>query len=445
MTSCKIVLNNFNGYYYPGNTISGQVVCTFNSSNDFRAIKVRLRGKEHTSWWERESYYDSYSKQTIYRNVNYTGDNTIISFDSTLVGKSTLSCGRYEYPFTFTLPRDLPTTYNGNYGHIRYYVKANIDIPFAFDYRDEISFTLVSLIDFNEIIHHLQLNPVNYEDEKNLCCCCCAGDPITMNVQLQKEAFVLGELAKIKVDFTNMSNTTLDGLELRMNMTIESKATSPKSNNKRDTEMVAFISDTGLGAHGQKIYDFDLLIPMSTVLPNFTRSALFEQWCVISVEAVIPGCHSNMQIDTSIILGHIPIGGQSNSLLSNIPGGGAPPHPLGPRGFTTATVKSDIGFKVPGSSGGSFSSLSGKRAPVSGPVPVHGIPPGPFASAPADQSAPSAPNKAEMAEGGDGAITDGEDSSEPPPPTYHDALIGPPSPYPPKLLGGQNRPSAPSL
>ncbi|CAG9821144.1 unnamed protein product [Phaedon cochleariae] len=480
MTSCKIVLDNFHGSYYPGNTISGHVVCVFDSSKDFRAIRVRLRGKEHTSWWERESYYDSSSKKTKYRNVHYTGDNTILSFDITLVGESTLSRGRYEYPFTFTLPRDLPTTFDGSYGHIRYYVKANIDIPFAFDYEDERSFTLISLIDFNEIIQQLQLNPVNYEDEKNLCCCCCASDPITMNVEYQKEAFVLGERAKIKVDITNMSNTSLEGLQLQVNMTIESKATSPRTRHKQDTEIVASTSDTGVGAHGQRIYDFDLLIPMSTVLPNFTRSALFKQWCDINVEAVIPGCHSNMEIGASIKLGHIPIGGPSNTLLpqgaimtssiTDIPGGAFPPHPpavsadqkpppypvgeaappypLGPPGFPTATVPSDIGFKVPGSSGGSSPSLSGKRVPV--PVPVHGLyPPGP--SAPADQSAPSAPTKAEMAKGGDFAMIDEEDSPEPPPPTYHDALSGPSSPYPPgppesqnRPPGGQNGPSAPS-
>lgn len=59
--------------------------------------------------------------------------------------------GRYEYPYRFVLPRNLPGTYSSpNNGYIRYSVKATVDIPMAFDYEDEKVFVVQSFLDLNE-------------------------------------------------------------------------------------------------------------------------------------------------------------------------------------------------------------------------------------------------------------------------------------------------------
>lgn len=86
--TCRIVLDN-PGSYHPGDSVYGRVVVNFNSKENFRAIKCRFRGKEHTAWTERESYYDSSSKSTKYRTVHYSGDNTFIYVNLILVGEGT--------------------------------------------------------------------------------------------------------------------------------------------------------------------------------------------------------------------------------------------------------------------------------------------------------------------------------------------------------------------
>ncbi|XP_074028770.1 arrestin domain-containing protein 3 isoform X1 [Leptinotarsa decemlineata] len=484
--SCNIVLENFQGRYYPGNTISGHLVCTFTSRESIRGIRVKLRGKEHTSWTETESYYDSHDKKTKYRTVHYSGDNKFLAVDLTLVGEKTMAPGRYEYPFTFTLPINLPPNFQGSYGHIKYFIKGTVDIPFAFDYENERNFDVHALVDFNEILSDLQLEPCTYQDEKTICCCCCASGPITMDVMMDKEAFIVGEAAKIKVEVKNLSNENIDQMSVKIKMVLEYKTTSPRTSHKYDDELVASDYDTGVGAHGERTYLFDLRIPSSSAIYNFRRCTLFKQWFVLKVEANIPGCHSNMEVETGVQIGHIPVRGTeqpthqiSHLPSSEIPGGvfpppppkhvpdnpppypsldREPPYPTGPPAFPApvGAVPGQIGFTLPPGS----EIFSIPKLPTNGmmPVPVHGgarYPPGPSAStaanAPPEESAPSAPTKAEIAEEENFVLLDSEDpsrvSTEPPPPTYNDAVSVQPNVhssgiYPPGTPP-QSRPSAP--
>lgn len=68
-----------------------------------------------------------------------------------------MEVGRYEYRFHFTVPKNLPSTYNGEHGHIRYSFLAKVNIPLAFDYKDEKRAIMMPLINFNDIINQLQL------------------------------------------------------------------------------------------------------------------------------------------------------------------------------------------------------------------------------------------------------------------------------------------------
>lgn len=73
-----------------------------------------------------------------------------------------MTIGRHEFPFRFMLPKNIPSTYNGAHGHIQYCVKAKVDMPMAPDYEDEKQFTVISLINFNEMLERVQLVRILY-------------------------------------------------------------------------------------------------------------------------------------------------------------------------------------------------------------------------------------------------------------------------------------------
>lgn len=441
MSSCLIQFDNYQGQYYAGGVIAGRVICSFTSSKNIRGIKLKLKGEEANEWTGTESYYDEQKKSHETRTVTYRGHNTILRIENTLQGGGDLGPGRFEYPFTFQLPNNIPGTYRGRYGGISFSLEAKVDRPFKVDYTDTKQVVVVSPINFNLMKNELQLEPVDYSIDKTLCCWCCASGPITMDLHLEKEAFVVGEVANLRVDITNMANESIESVSVRLGMDVRFRVTSPSRESKSDYELLATDSDTGVGAHGQRTYNFTLEIPDSAQVPNFNLCELFSQETTLTVTAVIEGCHNDMDIDVDITMGHIPIHGASVS-AEQYPSNACPPNTYPPNPYPPTTYPPNPyppNTNPPPYPPNPYPPSPYPPNPMMPPYPPTQNPvPGPMGftvpkeagpgpSAPLLEGGASAPSKAEMAE--DEFVVLGTDnshqSSDLPPPSYSDALSFP--------------------
>jgi hypothetical protein len=61
-----------------------------------------------------------------------------------------ISAGSHLFPFEFTLPRDLPASYDGVYGQVKYGVRAMLVRPWKFDIEREKDFEVTGYMDMNE-------------------------------------------------------------------------------------------------------------------------------------------------------------------------------------------------------------------------------------------------------------------------------------------------------
>lgn len=53
---------------------------------------------------------------------------------------------------------------------------------------------------------------------------------------------------------------------------------------KIDNELVlSSASYPGVGAHGERDYDMEIIVPPDSTLPDFTKCKLFEMWCSLKV------------------------------------------------------------------------------------------------------------------------------------------------------------------
>lgn len=65
--------------------------------------------------------------------------------------KITLLRGTYCYPFQFQLPENIPSSFEGEYGHVRYTVKATIEKPKRFTHVTKTAFSVIGSLDLNTI------------------------------------------------------------------------------------------------------------------------------------------------------------------------------------------------------------------------------------------------------------------------------------------------------
>lgn len=58
--------------------------------------------------------------------------------------------GTHQFPFEVPLPIELPSSFEGEHGYVRYCCKATIDKPWKFDHEVKTAFTVLSRLDLND-------------------------------------------------------------------------------------------------------------------------------------------------------------------------------------------------------------------------------------------------------------------------------------------------------
>ena len=96
-----------------------------------------------------------------------------------------LEAGDYSYPFQIMLPPNLPTSFEHEYGQIRYSISATIDIPWAFDKHTVKSFTVINVCDLNLLGPQLRI-PFGVSGSKVFCCWCCTSEPVIAKFDVLK-------------------------------------------------------------------------------------------------------------------------------------------------------------------------------------------------------------------------------------------------------------------
>lgn len=119
-----------------------------------------------------------------------------------------LPAGEHTYPFTCALPPQLPSSFEGEFGHIRYTIKITLDRPWKFDQDSKMAFTVISPVDLNQNPRVKEQFKLNLE--KSFCCFCCKSGPLSLIVQLPVTGYVSGQTIPILAECDNASNVKVN-------------------------------------------------------------------------------------------------------------------------------------------------------------------------------------------------------------------------------------------
>ena len=153
----------------------------------------------------------------------YRNHETYVKQETVLNGGPGLPPGIHYFPFSFMLPPNLPSSFESNIGHVRYYVKADIVRDWKWNHKVKQHFMVNGILDLNaypSAKHEGIWEPSIYKhefttfsghsrDHKRLCCLCCKSGPISAVITSNRAGYVPGEMIGFNAEVDNLSNRNM--------------------------------------------------------------------------------------------------------------------------------------------------------------------------------------------------------------------------------------------
>ncbi|KAH9499891.1 hypothetical protein Btru_076850 [Bulinus truncatus] len=187
--------------YYAGEVLTGHVYIEVEENMRLLNIKVFLRGKAHAEW----KITRAGERRTMKQDEHYLDERLMIwgkDDSDSHQGIPILSRGRHRYPFQFQLPETvLPCSFESKIGNIRYYVRVNLNIPYASCPQCIRYFTIIG--PQINCADERYLTPVTSVAKKNSCSLCCGKGPMLLRTTLDRTSYVCGEQILLKAEIQN--------------------------------------------------------------------------------------------------------------------------------------------------------------------------------------------------------------------------------------------------
>ncbi|KAK1124426.1 hypothetical protein K0M31_006786 [Melipona bicolor] len=305
----RIAYDNPWNIYYPGQTVSGIIIVVLDSMKKIRGISVKIKGVANTCWTtdkqdmdERGQYRDG--TQTVTAHEEYF-ETKYYLVGSASGGEIEIQSGEHKFPFQCALPINLPSSFESDFGYVRYTVKATLDRPWKFDQEVKSPFTVISPLDLNQ--EPKASEKVQEEMSKTFCCLCCGTPPLTVNYSLPVRGYVPGQSMPIKVNVENLSGVVVDTIKLLLCKIVTFRATTPTIDTKREEIVIAEVSKGPIEGGGTADYEQKLDIPP---LPpsNLTNCGIIDlEYNLKVIACVSRWYHRNLSQNILIFVGTVPL------------------------------------------------------------------------------------------------------------------------------------------
>ncbi|KAH3695755.1 arrestin domain-containing protein 3-like [Dreissena polymorpha] len=186
--------------YYAGEIVTGNVVVITTENIRVKGIRMTLRGKAHTEW----KISKAGETRTVKDDEYYIDERKILwgKEKHEDVNAPILPRGKHAYPFEFKLPETaLPCSFESKVGHVRYYLRVVMDIPYASPPQGIKYFTIIG--PHIDCMEDRFLTPKFASDKHRTCCLCCMRGLVRIQATLERSAYCCGEHIRIKTEIQN--------------------------------------------------------------------------------------------------------------------------------------------------------------------------------------------------------------------------------------------------
>ncbi|XP_061585005.1 arrestin domain-containing protein 3-like [Cololabis saira] len=198
-----------------GDTVAGQVSLEVAKDCQINSLLVKFKGKAEVMWTERhgkttvvyssKDKYFSYKQYIIIDKHAHDREDLLVT-QTAETYPNVVAPGIHVYPFSFQIPvQDLPSSFEGGTGKIRYLLEARLSRSMRIDKTDSTTLNFMSKTDPNMISTFM----VPQHESKDKKMHVFNSGTVAMDVNLEKSAFSQGERIKVLASITNNSSRAI--------------------------------------------------------------------------------------------------------------------------------------------------------------------------------------------------------------------------------------------
>ncbi|XP_055354041.1 arrestin domain-containing protein 3-like [Paramacrobiotus metropolitanus] len=300
----EIILLGDRSVFQRGETVRGKLIIEVEKLLKIRYIRILIRGVARVHWTEsrnngaRLGGYGMLYTEHFTAEVEYVNKKLLLLGSENGESRETLAEGRHEYRFTFALPNSaIATSFEGKYGSIRYWLKAELGKPWAFAYKTKKPFTVISPIDINRTEFG---TPSEAALEKMICCLWCVSAPVQAEIRTDRRGYCPGESIAISALFTNGT---------RRNITPHAtlyQIQSFTANGKSRSRAIKLTTVSGVSIPaGETGYWDAQLLKVPAVSPSILNCQLIKVDYQVKITLQVPGA-CNIYADLPVVIGTVP-------------------------------------------------------------------------------------------------------------------------------------------
>ncbi|XP_033225804.1 arrestin domain-containing protein 17-like [Belonocnema kinseyi] len=293
--------------------------CTEEERKCMLSLSIKVEGRCAVRWFEekkrkntngrKETYLEDFTAlETYFERIFYI----IRSTDNDVVRQ--LTAGENVYPFNFSLPQNIPCSFEHKFGSILYFVTATfIENSDSCNPFDRAKFKVLTPYDLNQSLRAAV--GIDDEEYQHFCCFCVFKmGSLHARVKTPVSGFVPGQILEVTVSFYNDSATVeVQKIKVALEKIIKFQSTRPKNVIKCERAIIG--KDKKRGSFGDK-NEIILFIKVPQVLPsNLVHCSLIEIQYRLKVKIITSGAHKNIEKSYPILIGTVPLYSSSAAVV----------------------------------------------------------------------------------------------------------------------------------
>ncbi|CAB3365289.1 Hypothetical predicted protein [Cloeon dipterum] len=220
--------------------------------------------------------------------------------------KESLWPGVHAFPFQYTLPTKLPTSFHGRFGYVRYFCEASLERPWLPSVKRKSYFSVSANADVN--LESKAESSAGGQKSSNQCFFCCSRGTVVVEASVSRRGYVPGETIHISAEIANMSINPVTSTVANL-VQVATYHSSKGFRHRVDEQIVTHV-EQGTVLCGESRSWFE--VPM--LVPSLPASFSLTDCCkVLDVEyrldfvAVMGGNEEPLVISMPLVIGTVPL------------------------------------------------------------------------------------------------------------------------------------------